>query len=275
MKLFKNIICCLPLLAVVFLASCSKDADPVPDEIDGLKFVASLKNETHMVNLYSASGKLTTGYNEIFFQVRKADSSLVVNNISPEWAPTMKTENMSHSSPASAIAPVPGTSFLFSGFIIFPMAGDWELPITYHIDGTAYTSTGKAAVQAAQKRILESFEGSDGQKYVVTMLDPVKPVIDRNDMTALLYRMKSTNDFEPVSGYTIKIDPRMPAMGHDSPNNTDLTFKDGIYKGVVNLTMKGSWQINLQVANEKGEVIKGEPVTEANPASSIYFEIEL
>ncbi len=273
MKSFKNIICSLSLLTIGFLASCSKDADPVPDELDGLKLVASVENGSHVVDLYSVSGKLATGYNEIFFQVKNPNGSSLSNDTDVSWAPTMKMENTSHSCPASAITPVTGASSLFGGFIIFPMAGDWELSFSHRIDGANYTSTGKVAVQAAPGRIAESFQGTDGQKYVLTMIEPLKPATGSNDMTALLYRMKSMSDFEPVSGYTIKIEPRMPAMGHGSDNNVDLTLQDGIYKGKLSLSMTGDWQINLQVVNEKGDVIKGEPVTESNPESSIYFEI--
>ncbi len=280
MKLFKNIACCLSLLAIGLMASCSRDTDPAPvplDELEGLELITSVKNKSHTVDLYSVSGKLTTGYNELFFLIRNANESAVANNITAKWTPLMKTDGSEHSCVASQVAALKGTSSLFSGFIIFPMAGDWELPISYQIGGANYTATGKTAVQAAPARVVESFSGTDGQEYILTMLDPLKPVKGSNSMSALLYRMKPASGFEPVDGYTIKIDPRMPAMSnnHGSPNNVDLTFKDGVYEGTVNLTMTGYWKINLQIANEKGEVIKGEPVTGSNPGSSIYFEIEL
>ena len=38
--------------------------------------------------------------------------------------------------------------------------------------------------------------------------------------------------------------------------------------------MTGYWKLNLQLTKADGTVLKGEPVTEANPASSLYHEIE-
>jgi hypothetical protein len=38
--------------------------------------------------------------------------------------------------------------------------------------------------------------------------------------------------------------------------------------------MTGLWKINLQLLNASDVVLKGETVTDAVPASSIYFEIE-
>lgn len=68
----------------------------------------------------------------------------------------------------------------------------------------------------------------------------------------------------------------MPSMGnHGSPNNVDLTqISNGFYQGKLSLTMSGYWKINLMLENENGEILKGEPITESNESSSIYFEIE-
>ncbi|UWX55354.1 hypothetical protein NYZ99_01880 [Maribacter litopenaei] len=63
---------------------------------------------------------------------------------------------------------------------------------------------------------------------------------------------------------------------HSSPNNENLTFDSstGKYKGKLSLTMTGYWKINLQLFNKQGDVLKGEPVTDENEASSLYFELE-
>jgi len=75
----------------------------------------------------------------------------------------------------------------------------------------------------------------------------------------------------------MNIDPRMPSMGnHSSPNNVNLTQStlDNLYHGKLSLTMTGYWKINLQLLNALDEVIKGEEVTDSNPESSIFFELE-
>lgn len=83
--------------------------------------------------------------------------------------------------------------------------------------------------------------------------------------------------FVPVDGYSLKIDPRMPGMGnHGSPNNTDLvqSSTDSLYHGDLSLTMTGYWCVNLQLLSPEGDILKGEPVTDEIPQSSLYLEIE-
>jgi len=42
------------------------------------------------------------------------------------------------------------------------------------------------------------------------------------------------------------MEPEMPAMGHGSPNNVNpVAIGNGHYKGKVNFTMTGLWQVNL------------------------------
>ena len=68
----------------------------------------------------------------------------------------------------------------------------------------------------------------------------------------------------------------MPGMGnHSSPNNVNLTQgTDKMYYGKLSLTMTGYWKINLQLEDASQNILKGEPVTDTNETSSIYFELE-
>ena len=119
--------------------------------------------------------------------------------------------------------------------------------------------------------------GTDNVKYVVAMIDPKSPKVAVNDMTVGVWKMQDMMNFPIVDGYTVKIDPRMPGMGnHTSPNNVDATqiLAGRMYKGKLSLTMTGYWKINLQLAKADGTVVKGEPITDAVSASSIYFELE-
>jgi len=49
---------------------------------------------------------------------------------------------------------------------------------------------------------------------------------------------------------------------------------EGSYFGKLSLTMTGYWKINLQLENESGTILKGEPISETVESSSIYFEVE-
>lgn len=267
-------------LFVFVFSSCSKDdKQPIADELAGLELTSTLSNAEHRVELYTAKGKFETGYNEIYVQVKSLDGALL-KNVSLAWKPMMHMTGMSHSSPASPIAMKAGSRATYQGHIIFQMASNaqeyWELSVDYTLGGKAYNAKAKIEVGAAAKRNMESFQGSDDKRYVMAMVEPSNPRVAINDMQVALYRMLSMTDFQMVDNYKISIDPRMPGMGnHGSPNNVNLSQREsGLYAGKLSLTMSGFWRINLQLQNEQGTVLKGEPVTEENERSSIYFELE-
>ena len=112
---------------------------------------------------------------------------------------------------------------------------------------------------------------------MVAYVAPQNPKVATNAISVGVYKMQDMMTFPVVNNFKIKMDPRMPSMGnHGSPNNTDLTQSttDGFYNGKLSLTMTGYWKINLQLLNASDNVLKGEPVTTENPASSLFLEIE-
>lgn len=271
------------LAIVAFLIGCSSDDDTTPittNELEGLTLIQEIKNDTHSIELYNTSGSLQQGYNAITLRI-KDNAGNTVNNASLDWMPTMHMMSMEHSCPFSAVTKIQGKESLYNGYIIFQMADNaseyWTLDINYIINGTEYTASERISVPAASHKNVISFTGSDNSRYVLAIIDPTSPKVAVNNMSAALYKMESMMSFIPVSGYTIAIDPRMPGMGnHGSPNNVNLTDSGtaGLYQGKLSLTMTGYWKINLQLLNAGGEVLKGEPITDTTPESSIFFELE-
>ncbi len=266
--------------AFVLLGSCSKKDDVVPpDELEGLQLTTTMSNDRHKIELYTATGKFQTGYNAVYFRIKNTDGSLV-NNAAATWTPVMHMMSMMHSCPSSPVTKKEKALSTYGGYLVFQMAGSdmeyWELTLNYSIDGADYTVKDKIQVAAAPGRVVESFQGSDGKRYVMALAEPAHPRVAVNDMKAVVYRMESMMSFVPADGYRIRIDPRMPGMGnHGSPNNTDLIQgEDKMYHGKLSLTMTGYWKINLQLLDPSLGTVKGEAVTEANPGSSIYFELE-
>ncbi len=269
------------IMLVLFAMSCKKD-NPInnTNETDGLTLVQTIANGKHNIKLYTESGKLQTGYNKVYLQLTNADGSSI-DNAQLNWKPLMHMMSMQHACPNSAINKVADKTSLYEGYIVFQMPGSineyWELSFDYTVAGTSYNVSSKIEVSAAAKRNLESFRGSDGNKYVIALVTPTKPKVALNDMQAMVFKMQDMMTFPIVDGYTVKIDPRMPGMGnHGSPNNVQLTQNnaDKIYQGKLSLTMTGYWKINLQLVDATGIVVKGEEVTSANESSSIYFEVE-
>lgn len=268
------------VLFVVLTISCSKEHIVKPtSELDGLKMVNSFENGTHTIALYTSTGNFQTGYNKIFLQIKNTDGSLI-DDATVSWTPVMQMQDMEHSCPASSITKSANAIHTYTGFIVFQMAGSasehWELKINYTIDGKTYAAKTPVKVVAAPKRVVESFEGSDHNNYVLALVEPSAPQVAINDMKAVLYKMESMMNFKQVDHFKIKIDPRMPGMGnHSSPNNIDLTEgKDNMYEGKLSLTMTGYWKINLQLEDAAKNIVKGEPITDDHESSSIFFELE-
>ncbi|MBF6608708.1 MAG: hypothetical protein ITG00_08210 [Flavobacterium sp.] len=277
MKSFKYIF--VAILAVFI--SCSPDETPtIADEIDQHTLVQQIENESHIVEMYSATGMLQQGYNLISLRIKDKADSHYVQNASISWMPLMHMTAMEHSCPFSEVTKTIGKETLHHGYIVFQMAENsseyWTLRVDYEIDGVSYSASDLISVPASPKRRVVSFTGSDGENYIVAMADPINPQVALNAMSAVVYKKQSMMHYLPVQGYTLKIDPRMPSMGnHGSPNNQHLVSGAAdLYHGTLSLTMTGYWKINLQLLDANAAVIKGEPVTDTNPESSIFFELE-
>jgi len=267
-------------LMMSFFTACKKeDNKPLVNELEGLKLATTFTNNTHSISLYTTSGTFQAGYNEIFFQVKTTSGNLV-NNVTATWSPMMYMMSKTHSCPASAITKKQGATSTYTGHLVFQMATNaseyWELSINYVIDGVSYSIKDTINVTSTTYPNVVSFKGSDSVNYILSLVAPKEPKVAVNDMAAVLYKMESMMSFVPVNNYTIKIDPRMPAMGnHSSPNNVHLTQgTDNIYRGKLSLTMTGYWKVNLQVVDAASNVLKGEAITGTTTASSIFFDVE-
>lgn len=273
----------ISLLLLVIFTSCSTDSDEIMpvNEVAGLVKIQSMENESHLVELYSSSGELEQGYNKISLRIKDKTDQKYVTNASIQWKPMMHMETTQHSSPISEVTKTPATESLYEGFIIFQMAENpseyWSLTLNYNVNGVDYSVTDRIAVPASPRKRITVFTGTDDIKYILAIIDPATPKVATNEISMGVFKMENMMTFPVVNGYKVKIDPRMPSMGnHSSPNNVDLiqSMEDNLYYGKLNLTMTGYWKINLQLENDLGEIVKGEPVTDSNEASTIFLELE-
>ena len=273
----------ISIFCLVIFTSCSSDSDEITpvNEVADLVKIQTMENDTHLVELYSIDGKLEQGYNKISLRIKNKIGQEFLNNATIEWKPIMHMEATQHSCPVSDVTKTPGTESLYEGFIVFQMAENqteyWALTLNYAINGVDYTVTETINVPASTRRKVIVFTGTDDIKYVLALIEPSEPEIATNDMIVGVFKMENMMTFPIVNNYKVKIDPRMPGMGnHSSPNNVDLTQSsaDKFYHGMLNLTMTGYWKINLQLENAIEEVVKGEPVSDTNEASSIFLELE-
>lgn len=272
----------LPLVIMTIFASCTSNTDePVLDELNGLTKIKEISNTTHTIELYKHMGGLEQGFNEIALKIKDKSTNQYINNASVSWMPIMHMMMMNHSCPKSAVTKVSTDGLVYEGYIVFQMPQNateyWDLKIDYTIGGTAFTMSSVIDVPASAKQSVATFTGSDSVRYIVAYADPHHPKVGINDIVAGVWKMQDMMTFPVVDNFKLKIDPRMPSMGnHSSPNNVDLTqaVAGDLYNGKLSLTMTGYWKLNLQLLNASGAILKGETITDAVPASSIYFEIE-
>ncbi|WP_053971672.1 hypothetical protein [Mangrovimonas sp. ST2L15] len=271
------------ILLVLFSVACSEDDTEFfpTNELEGLTKIQELSNDSHVVELYSKSGTLSTGYNVVSVRIKNLSNNTYVENAEITWLPVMQMPTMNHSCPKSDPVQVANMNALYQGFMIYQMTNSdgsgWSLTIDYTIDDVSYTVSSELMVFQSNLQNVSSFMGSDDSRYVVALIEPEAPIIGINEMVVGVYKMETMMSFPVVENYLLTLDPRMPGMGnHSSPNNTDLTYQveDELYRGNLSLTMTGYWVLNLKLLNELGDVLKGEDVTEDNTQSSLYFEME-
>ncbi len=280
MKLIKYII---PIFLILASISCSEDngiETPV-NEVQDLLKVQEFNNSTHVVELFTESGMLSLGYNDITLRITDKASSDFVENAIITWKPIMHMIMMTHSCPKSDVSKVTNKKTIYSGYIVFQMPENndegWDLTIDYTIGGVEYEVEGDISVPNSDKQIVAVFTGADEIKYILALVEPQNPEVKVNDMTVGLFKMENMMSFPVVKNYIVKLDPRMPSMGnHSSPNNKDLTFNTNttMYDGKLSLTMTGYWKLNLMLYNSEDELLKGEEVTETNESSSLFLELE-
>lgn len=275
----------LALMLSLIAFSCSVDNEdpiqPIIDEVADLIKIQDIDNGIHTIEIYSESGTLITGYNNISLRIKNNTTDSYYENFVITWNPMMQMTTMQHSCPKSLVTKNQNKNTIYEGFIIYQMTNSdgsgWSLTFDYTIDNVDYSVTSSIFVEQNIRQNVSSFMANDGSRYIMALIKPNEPIIGINDMTVGLYKMENMMSFPEVSGYSILLDPRMPGMGnHSSSNNTDLYFNlvDNLYHGDLSLTMTGYWVLNLKLVNELDEILKGEDVTDENSQSSLFLELE-
>ena len=273
------------LFIALFLFSCSSDESSTPqpvNEVSRLTKIKDIIDEAYTIELYSETGVLEQGYNAISLRIKDNTTAEYISNSHAHisWKPVMQMTAMQHACPYSEVMPALGKQTLFNGYIVFQMAQNqseyWKITLDYTINDMAHNITENIEVYATPRQRVTSFTGADNVRYIIALIEPSKPAVALNAMQVGLFKMENMMMFPIVDNYSIEIDPRMPSMGnHGSPNNVNLTqHADRFYHGKLSLTMTGYWKINLQLFDQAQELLKGEQVTEDNPASSLYLELE-
>ena len=252
--------------------------------------LSTVVDEKYNVFVYSKTGALHTGYNELYFVATKKKNGNYIKNYDIDGLKPlmlMVKMNMKHSTPVGGSAETFDESRLAvkRTWVSFVMgtseAGSWTLGYDANILGS------KGGIEAADITVGELPEGQQWLKsfkvendtYYLSLVNPTDWQTGKNVITAYVSK-KNTPATTPYGlaeeQFTIEIDPRMPDMGnHTSPDNVALAKQaDGSYQGTVNLTMTGRWRIHLAIKDAKGNVVAGGDDL-ADGFSSLFWEVTI
>lgn len=265
----------------IFTYACKKEETTPVSETAGLKKVQEMANDTNTVEIYTTSGALQLGYNDVYLRIRDNATSEYAKDAAFDWMPLMHMMSMTHACPKSQVQKVAGKETLYKGYLVFQMPENaserWTLQLKYQTGGNSFTVEDTVAVPNSTRKRVTVVTGTDSKKYIIALVSPETPQVAINDFKVGLFAMQNMMSFPVVKNFAIDIDPRMPSMGnHGSPNNENLSYQsaDSLYHGKLSLTMTGYWKINMMLKNADSDVLKGEAVTEENEASSLFLEVE-
>lgn len=278
MEILKKITIALFAFAAIGLASCEKTTtEPVvtpEDPFEGLVYIGETQavGAGAIVKLY-AEEDLFMGYNRLHVVVLdSADTKKNITDAHITFHPMMDMGTMMHSCPIEnpGMTVEEGTK-AFKGAVVFIMPttamGSWTLGI--HVHNHTNGQEGKASfnitvVENTEPRLFSFVSAFDNAKMFVALIDPMKPEIGINDFNLGIYKKESMTSFPGVENVMVKSEPWMPSMNHGSPNNEDpKSSGDGMYKGKVNFTMTGYWQVKLDLFTANQDTI----------ATGKYFDI--
>ena len=240
----------------------------------------------YAVSVYSANGKLHLGYNDLFFTVTKISNqgyvrNFTVTDITPVM--TMTAMGMKHSTPAITESKVYDEKFpaVHRAWVSYVMStsdkGYWELSYKISTNGlsTVHTPSQITVDALAQGQTwLKSFKYND-TTYYLTLVNPKDYQTGINTIEAYISRQGTDKEVPYALSedkFTIEIYPTMPDMGnHTSPDNKALTLQgDGSYKGQLNLTMTGTWDIHLHIKDADGNTVAG-----GEGLSDLYWTVSI
>lgn len=236
--------------------ACSNDEDPKPNENTDLIEITSHTQNSTTVTLF-AEENFFVGYNRITARVKDQNGDMISGDVAIQ--PMMDMTTMQHSSPIEFPNGTTINEGLFEFNTVFVMPsgemGTWSLKFTINEKEVSVPVEVKST---EYPRLVSFVSALDEAKYFVTMLEPEKPQVGQNELIIAVYERKSMMEWPAVTNLTFELEPWMVSMDHGSPNNVaPIHDENGHYKGKVNFTMTGDWQVRL-TAMEGGEVC-GEP----------------
>jgi len=262
----KHSVIALTLAALTFFSySCKKNTikpeETTPTENAGENTVNMIKIGETFINGASAKAVIyglkepETGYNEFYIALFDSADGSRLSRGHFDLIPMMDMGSMKHSAPVENTDDSTTTNGYFKTAVIFSMpgtSGQWSLDLYFHNHKNEKHGTGKLALEvkaSAPSKFKSTVVPKDNNTSVyISLVSPSKPTVGINDFEVILSKRISAMQYAPIDDYTLEIEPAMPSMGHGSPNNVNpVLTTGGHYKGKVNFTMSGLWQIKVKI----------------------------
>ncbi len=241
----------ITLVIGIWLFSCNRNStgvDPEPDPTKDLHRIATGELEKTLVTVYS-DASLQTGYCRIYVLLKDRNTGKVLQKARIQMTPIMDMGDMKHSAPCENPQTGYAENGLFPCGAVFIMSGTWQLE--FLLQELENGDAGKVVVpvQVAPANRLKQETGSDSAHYFLALVEPRSPKVGINTFEITIHQQESMMAFPAVTDVEVTMEPTMPSMGHGSPNNEHPIHKGkGHYRGKVNFTMSGAWQIALRVS---------------------------
>jgi hypothetical protein len=254
----------LILIATVVAFSCKKEETkpaPSPTPVAPTPTETLVKiGETYITGAKAKAMVYTkkafeTGYNEVYVALYDSMDGSKLSKGHFDVLPMMDMGMMQHSCPVENTEDTITTNGYFKSAVYFSMAGtalQWKLNFSFHNHKNETHGEGSIGVEVkanSPSKFKTTTLSLDSNKVLfLSFLEPSKPIVGINDFEIVLHHKKSGMEYTPVEEYTVEIEPNMPSMGHGSPNNINPVHQsEGHYKGKVNFTMTGLWQVKLKL----------------------------
>lgn len=202
-----------------------------------------------------ADKSFEVGYNKIYVSLLDSISGSKLSNGHFHLDAVMDMGTMQHACPVENYEDTTALNGYFQGAAIFSMAGtssQWALHLSFHNHQNGKEGEAEVGVEVksvSPSKLINTTLTLDSNKVLyITLIQPVSPKVGINDFEILVNEKKNSMDYPFCSRYTVEIEPNMPSMGHGSPNNVNPVHNNnGHYKGKVNFTMTGLWQVKIKL----------------------------
>jgi hypothetical protein len=207
-----------------------------------------------------ATDSLTDAYQELFIQLEDSKGT-AVDKARVRLLPEMKMGMMAHGAPVIQ----PGEQAVhgfFTGGVVFIMPTSiesqhsWTINLLVDQEGVASNRVNVPVyVKEAKEARTIAFDGGDEGRFFLSLITPRKISVGNQFIRFMLHRV-SKNEFPAVlDGYEIALNTHMPDMGHGSEGNENAkSVSEGYYKGKVNLSMPGLWEVKADLLKDGKKV---------------------